>query len=90
MTEILTPRAAGLPRPPQHLQVPARSGTDARQPIPRTVVLPRPPQHLQVPTLSNELTRMHNPRAAARLGAAAHLKVDSKSLFKSKGFSLVR
>jgi hypothetical protein len=35
-----------LPRPPQHLQVPALSGPGTRPRIPPTFVIPRPPQHV--------------------------------------------
>jgi len=48
----LTPRAAVLPRPPQHLQVPAPGGVCASPQVPRAFEHPRPPQLLQMPALS--------------------------------------
>jgi hypothetical protein len=50
---VLAP--AVLLRPPQHLQVPPRSGGFTRPLIPRAIVLkPRPLQHLQAPGLGVE------------------------------------
>ena len=45
---LRAPRAVELPRPPQHLQVPALSGGLAGPLIPRAIALPRPLQHIQV------------------------------------------
>ena len=69
----LIPRAAVRPRPLQHLQVPALSGTRARRRVPNAAVIPRPLQDLYTPARSGDCTRPLDPRAVVRPGPSQPL-----------------
>ena len=67
-------------QPPQHLNVPARSGACTNAvPIPLAAVRTRPPQHRQVPSPSGGEARVPFPRAVALPQPLQHHQVPTLS-----------
>ena len=74
MDESLSFWAAVLPRPLQHVKVPAPSGVFASPPVPLAAVRPRPLQHVKVPAPSGFCAGLTAPRAAVGPQPLQHLE----------------